>query len=100
MIPTMSQETHLCPHCMKRMSRWANPEGTGWGGAFLYVCFNDDCEYFARGWGWMESRFGVKASYRHRLDPATGESGPLPVWSPMDFRGGIVAEEGEVTDAE
>jgi hypothetical protein len=41
----------------------------------------------------MLERFNVKASYRHRLDPTNGETGPLPVWSPGALRSNIL--EGE-----
>ena len=30
----------------------------------------------------MLQQYNVKASYRHRFDPETGEIGPLSVWSP------------------
>lgn len=29
----------------------------------------------------MEDVYGVKVSYRYRIDPATGQSSPLAVWS-------------------
>jgi len=83
-----------CPHCGQAMSRWANPQDSTWNGTFQYVCFNDDCPYFVRGWEWMRSRFNVAGSYRHRLDPETGQSGPLPVWSADDFKSNIIPEEG------
>jgi hypothetical protein len=38
----------------------------------------------------MREQFHVNASYRHRLDPATGEEGPLPVWSPEALREAII----------
>ena len=77
------------------MSRWANPDGSSWSGAFQYVCFNDDCPYYVRGWQWMREHYNVAGSYRHRLDPATGQSGPLPVWSGDDFRGNIIPDSEE-----
>lgn len=40
----------------------------------------------------MESHYSVKASYRFRFDPETGERGPLPVWSKEALRSGIMSE--------
>jgi hypothetical protein len=41
----------------------------------------------------MQDHFGVTASYRHRLDPVTGESGPLPVWSKEALRPDILEDK-------
>jgi len=87
---------NMCVHCSKPMQRWTNPDMGSWSGEYQYVCFNDDCPYFVRGWAWMEERYGVKASYRYRLDPVTHESGPLPVWSARDFRSSIIFDSEEL----
>ncbi len=96
----MAQEIKdKCPYCGVTMRRWANHDGSSWSGPFQYVCFNDDCSYFVRGWDWMLKTYNVTGSYRHRSDPQTGEHGPLPVWSASDFRNGIIPEvEVEVKD--
>jgi hypothetical protein len=82
-----------CPHCQSRLLPWRSPDLTSWGGQIQYICFNDECPYYVRGWKWMKDNYDVVASYRHRLDPATGETGPLPVWSPTALKNEIVAEE-------
>jgi len=80
------------------MVRWANPQLSTWAGEYQYVCFNDDCPYFERGWAWMQTQFNVVASYRFRYDPLTGDSGPLPVWSREALRSGILLEAEEKKD--
>lgn len=80
------------------MVSWANPQLSSWNGDFQYVCFNDECPYFVRGWEWMRTRYNVNVSYRHRLDPSSGETGPLPVWSPEALRESIL-DAKEIPDA-
>jgi len=87
------QKKDICPHCQARMEKWTPPGDSTWGGHFQYVCFNDDCPYYQKGWQWMMERYQVRASYRHRYNPETGESGPLPVWSSRAMRADIIPDE-------
>ena len=92
----MSEKTtHTCPHCDSRLLPWQSPDATTWGGNTQYVCFNDECEYYVKGWDRMKEKYQQKASYRHRYNPELDESGPLPVWSAMAHRERIVKEEEE-----
>jgi len=79
-----------CPHCGAAMKRWRPPDAAKWLSDIDYVCFNDECPYYVRGWSWMMEKYNVRASYRHRYDPASGKSGPLPVWSPTAHKDAIV----------
>ena len=89
----MEQEDKtICPHCGVRMLKWQPPADSSWGMATQYVCFNDECGYYVRGWAHMEKNYNHKASYRHRYDPERDESGPLPVWSPQALRDSIIEE--------
>jgi hypothetical protein len=88
----MNKEIPVCPHCSVQLKKWQPPEDSSWGQHPQWVCFNDECEYYKRGWEWMKTQFQQKASYRFRLDPNTGESGPLPVWSPEAHKDMIIDE--------
>ena len=70
-----------CPHCGAWLTPLELPEVL-FAYAHDLACFNDDCPYFLRGWSWMERQFGVKASYRYRIDAATGHASPLAVRGP------------------
>ena len=87
------KKTHECPHCGNRLLPWRSPDMTTWGGRVQFVCFQDECPYFARGWDWMKQKYNVLASYRYRLDPESGESGPLPVWSRTALKNQVVSEK-------
>ncbi len=74
-------ETPKCKHCGAPMKKMTPPQLAPFGSSYFWVCFNDDCGYYERGWEWMLTNFNVRSSYRYKYDPFTGESGPLPVWS-------------------
>jgi hypothetical protein len=83
----------VCPHCGGSLVPWEPPPDCAWT-AEQRVCLNDECPYYVEGWAWMEEHYGVHASYRYRLDPATGHGGPLPVNSPRALKD-IVRPAGE-----
>ena len=88
----MSDPVPTCPHCGSRMKKWRVPEGATWSEEFFFVCFDDECSYYLEGWGWMMQEYAQKASYRYALNPTTGGSLALPVWSASATREMIVEE--------
>lgn len=79
-----------CPHCNQKLQPFELPDGSGWDGQIHLACFNDDCPYFERGWVWMKEKYAVSASYRYRVNPASGKDSPLGVWSRTAIRDRIV----------
>jgi hypothetical protein len=65
----------------------------GWGGEIHLACFNNECGYYQRGWARMMEEYEAKASYRYRLNPKTGASSPLPVWSETAHLDRILEDE-------
>lgn len=88
----MTDEKPKCPHCNADLLKLRNPIGSTWGEGFQWVCFNDECSYYVRGWTWMQEKFNKKASYRHRFNPQNGETGPLPTWSPDAHKDRIITD--------
>ncbi len=79
-----------CPKCGAKLQRWQTPFDSSWGGEIQLVCFNDDCPYYTGGWQHMMERQAVRASYRLMVNPKSGSTSPLPVWSPDAHKDAIV----------
>ena len=82
-----------CPHCGAPLASLGLPEALV-AYAHDLACFNDDCPYYVRSFAWMEQQFGVKASYRYRIDPRNGWASPLAVWSPDAMRNCVRPDGG------
>ena len=82
----------ICPHCHGPLHRLGLNELVC-DHPFDLVCFNDDCPYYVRGWTWMEQQYGVKASYRYRVDAVSGFETPVPVWSSEALRDSILPDD-------
>jgi SAM-dependent methyltransferase len=94
---TETGRTLRCPYCGQRLKKWAVPQTpfTEYDVPFLYVCFNDRCPYFVRGWDAMNEQGNRGFSYRMMYHPGKGYVGMLPVPSPRALRESIVEEEEE-----
>ena len=87
-----------CPHCGSRLKKWLVPDGSSWDEEFFFVCFNDECPYYRKGWEWMKQEYNQEASYRFMINPTTGAASMIPVWSDAATRDRIV-DENEGGDA-
>ncbi len=86
-----TQQTLRCPYCEHRLLKWEMPQTafTEWPNDFFYVCFNDECSYFLRGWDAM-SKMGATCSYRLMWDPLRDACLPVPVFTRQMLRDGII----------
>ena len=89
----MADTPGTCPHCGSRLKKWRVPEEATWSEEFFYVCFNDDCSYYKKGWEWMKQQYNQDASYRYTVNPATGAASQIPVWSDSATREMIVEDD-------
>ncbi|MBU4388951.1 MAG: zinc ribbon domain-containing protein [Proteobacteria bacterium] len=94
----MEQEKPKCPHCNHEMSLWEVPlisfgDGLGWGAPYLYVCFNDECPLYKKGWKNIEEHYGHVASYRCMCYPGTDKFEIMPVFSPHGGEGQIIDDQ-------
>ena len=94
----LSREKPQCPHCNTEMSLWEVPpfsfsDGLGWGTPYLFVCFNDECPLYVRGWDNIQENYAFNASYRCMCYPGKKNFECIPVFSPMGGTGQIIDEQ-------
>ncbi len=82
-----------CPHCKEEMSLWEVPQiavsdGLGWGTPYLFICFNDDCPSYKKGWENIQETMETQASYRCINEPGRENFEYMPVYSPIGATGG------------
>jgi SAM-dependent methyltransferase len=89
------KETLKCPYCGEKMKKWAvpdNPFSYTWDNDFMYICFNDSCRYYVRGWDHMYKEGIRGVSYRLMYNPEKDYCSPIPVPSSKSLRDGIIQE--------
>ena len=87
-------ENLRCPYCEQALSKWLVPQTpfTEWTSEHQYVCFNDDCRHYVRGWNVFSGQ-RIPGSYRFMFDPDTRTSHSIPVLTPTALRASIVSTE-------
>jgi SAM-dependent methyltransferase len=89
----MIKHTLRCPHCGEKMLKWAvpdNPFEVTWDNEFMYICFNDACPYYVRGWDFMYREGNRGSSYRLMYNPEKDCCMPIPVPTPRALRESII----------
>jgi SAM-dependent methyltransferase len=89
------KETLNCPYCGEKMKKWAipdNPFSCTWDNDFMYICFNDGCRYYVRGWDHMYKEGNRGVSYRLMYNPENDCCSPIPVLSSKSLKEGIIQE--------
>ncbi|MDY6971967.1 MAG: methyltransferase domain-containing protein, partial [Thermodesulfobacteriota bacterium] len=88
-----TRNTLRCPYCQDSLKKWAvpdNPFVQTWNNDFMYICFNDECPYFVRGWDRMYNETKQGMSYRLMYNPENDCCGPIPVLTPNSLKESIV----------
>ena len=96
MLDSKKRQIHntlQCPHCDEKMKKWAVPENpfeATWENEFLYICFNDNCPYYVRGWDHVYRTTFRIASYRFMYNQDKDICSPIPVPSSKALRESII----------
>ncbi|MFU8818148.1 MAG: zinc ribbon domain-containing protein [Desulfurivibrio sp.] len=91
----LAREEHFCPHCQQQLSCCEAPpfhvgDGLGWGTDILFICLNDECSLYAKGWQEFEDRYGHSASCRYVLCPGNEKGESMMVGGANAFKGSEV----------
>lgn len=89
------KEEKICPHCETKMFACEAPQvhvgdGLGWGSDVLFICLNDYCSLFLKGWEHIENQYGHRASYRYMELPGSKESNLMMVGNKDAFKASVV----------
>ncbi len=87
------KDTIACPYCNETLCKWMvpdNPFCQTWDNDYMYICFNDSCPYYVRGWDHMDKEGNRGMSYRLMYNPVKDRCMPVPVPSPQALKDGIV----------
>jgi hypothetical protein len=84
-----------CPYCKQKLSCCEAPpvhigDGLGWGSEVLYICLNDYCSLFLKGWEQIESRYGHHSSYRYMQLPDSNEANVMMVGNSDAFKASVI----------
>ncbi len=93
------EEERFCPHCSGHLTLCHAPpvhvgDGLGWGSEFLFICLNDICPLFVKGWDYIEKQYGHVGSYRYMEIPNSKETYTMMVVGKEAFTGNVVDIEG------
>lgn len=89
------EEKHYCPHCSGDLVLCYAPavhvgDGLGWGSEYLFICLNDTCPLFVKGWDYIANQYGHVGSYRYMEIPNSKETYTMMVAGKDAFTGSIV----------
>lgn len=88
-------EEHICPDCNTIMTPCEVPpvhvgDGLGWGAEVLFICLNNECPPFKKGWEKVDVNYGHKGTFRNMQLPGSKELNVMMVASEYAFTGSII----------
>jgi hypothetical protein len=91
-------EEKTCPHCNVQLSCCEAPpihvgDGLGWGAEALFICLNDHCSLFLKGWEQIERQYGHHSSYRYMELPGSTEANVMMVGNSDAFKACVIDKE-------